>query len=445
MSVKVFLEAYQNVEMLQLNLECLRSMSHMSESDVIIIDMGFDVGIKSWLEIQTEYSYICAEQLENYAKILNTAISEFSTNENILILNANYICMGNCIGQLEEICDSNIQIGAAFPTNFASVYLQKLNLLEALDMIKGKAVDNKVYISLKMSCQCIFLTRRFVNEIGKMDEKLLLPDTVMVDYSFRGLCKKWKLVSVEDAYIYEFIPHADRYTAFLGESVDRNYLKEKWGMNYFNSIPNDNLVNAIDRQRDEEFTVLEIGCDCGANLAEVKKFFPKAKLFGLEINPNAAKIAAGLGEVLVGNIEDYNLPYTEQFFDYILFGDVLEHLRDPEQVVGYCKRFLRPQGKIIASIPNLMHYTVLRELIGGNFTYQDMGLLDRTHIHFFTYNEIIRMFSRAGYHIESCTYTMLPNMSDVDKQFVAELKKIGHGETFFYLAFQYLVVAGIDA
>ena len=120
-------------------------------------------------------------------------------------------------------------------------------------------------------------------------------------------------------------------------------------------------------------------------------------------------------------------------------------MREPEQVVGYCKRFIKPQGKIIASISNLMHYTVLRELIRGDFTYQDMGLLDRTHIHFFTYNEIIRMFSRSGYHIESCTYTMLRSMSDADKRFVAELKKIGTGETFFYLAFQYLVVAGINA
>lgn len=444
MAVKVFLAVYQNIEMLQLNLECLRSMSHIPETDIVIIDMGFDVGVKSWLEMQAEYHYICADRLESYARIINTAISEFSTAENILILHANYICMGNCIRQLEETCSSDAQIGAAFPADFTSICSQKVDLFEALDMIKDYADRNKKRMAMTMPYKYIFLTRKLIDEIGEMDEKLLLPESIMVDYSFRSLCQKWKLISVEDAYVYELIPHVDHYSTLLGENADRGSLKEKWGMNYFNCIPNENLVNAIDRQKSEEFTVLEIGCDCGANLMRVKELFPKSRLFGLEINPNAARIASGLGEVMHGNIEDYDLPYVHETFDYILFGDVLEHLKDPEKVIGYCRCFLKPQGKIIASIPNLMHYTVLKELISGNFTYQDMGLLDRTHIHFFTYNEIVRMFLRVGYQIAGCTYTMFGNMSEKDKEFVAELKRIGNGEIFFYLAYQYLVVAVCD-
>lgn len=446
MKLKVFLMVYQGLEILQLNLKCLYSMSGVSDEDIFIIDMGIDAEVREWLENQKRFSYICAEKMENYASILNTAIKEFSTVENILLLNANFICLDHCIQKLEEACFDDEKIGAVIPVNFVSLFPEKPNIAEALEIIKKNTTKGEQKEVIKLPYEYVFLTRRFINEIGKMDEQLLLPDTVMVDYSFRGLCQKWKYILAEDAFVYEIISQMDFYTSFLGENADRNVLKTKWGMNYFNGVPNENLVKAIDRQRDEAFTVLEIGCDCGANLLHIKNLFPKAQLFGTEINSRAAIVASSFCEVITGNIEDCNLPYPEHIFDYILFGDVLEHLRDPEKVVAYCKRFLKQQGKIIACIPNLMHYTVLRDLINGNFTYQDTGLLDRTHIHFFTYNEIVRMFSRAGYQIDASSYIELDSsMSEEDKQFVAQIKRIGTDEEFFYRAFQYLVVAKSDA
>lgn len=443
MAVKVFLAAYQNVEMLLLNLDNLRSACAMPSDSIVIIDMGNDSEIRQWLESQKEYDYICAEKLENYARVLNAAIKEFSGDEDILIMNSNFFCLGNCIERLGKVCEGDRQIGAAIPVNLTSVCAREADRMRKLEMaigLAGKANVSGIYRAIKIPWQCAFLARRFIDETGLLDEELLLPDSVMLDYSFRGLCQKWKLVSVGDAFVYELFPQTDIYTNALGENADRNALKAKWGMNYFNGVPNENLIKAIDRQKDEIFTVLEIGCDCGANLVGIHNLFPRACLFGIEMNESAAKVASGFGEVRHGNIEDCNLPYPGQKFDYILFGDVLEHLRDPEKVVRYCRQFLRSGGKIIASIPNLMHYTVLRELIKGNFTYQDMGLLDRTHIHFFTYNGIVRMFLEAGYQINSCAYTMLGKISEEDKQFIAKLKQMGDCDVFFYLAYQYLMV-----
>ena len=441
MAVKVFLMVYQNVEMLGLNLECLTSMSGISKEDIVVIDMGIDGRAGTWLKEQEEYDYLCADKLENYAGILNAAVREFTHDEDILLLNANTICLGDCIRQLEKTCSLEEKTGAAMSVNFASVCSREMDIPDAWDWVKGMEEEAGTRLSLKISGECVLLARRFLADLGEFDGQLLLPDTVMLDYSFRGLNKKWKLVTVKDAVSYELIPHRDFYAAILGKDAGRDVLKAKWGMNYFNTIPNKSLVDVIDRKEDEVFSLLEVGCDCGANMSEIKNRFPGASLYGLEINPDAAKIAACFGEVLTGNIEENGLPYEGQVFDYILFGDVLEHLRDPEQVIAYCRQFLRPGGKVIASIPNLMHYTVLKELLQGDFTYQDTGLLDRTHIHFFTYNEIIRMFARTGYEITSCTYLMYGDMQEKDRQFVAELKQLGGGETFFFLAYQYLVVA----
>lgn len=80
---KDFFMTYQNVEMLQSNLQWLQVNSNIPKDDIVIIDMGVDKRIKAWLKCQDEFDYICAEGLENYASILNTAINEFSFTENI--------------------------------------------------------------------------------------------------------------------------------------------------------------------------------------------------------------------------------------------------------------------------------------------------------------------------------------------------------------------------
>lgn len=444
MEVKIFLMVYEQIETLQLNLDGLKIMSNVANENIVIIDMGTDRDVKAWLENQSEYNYICAEGLENYAQILNTAISEFSTTENIMFLNSNLICLGNCFYQFEKICSENEHVGAVMPRNFSSICSRRVGLADALDIVAERIDEGELLQACKMSYESVYIVRELIDDLGKVDETLFLPNNIMLDYSFRGICKKWKFVSAPNVFVYECVPHTDVYTAFLGNGVDRERLKEKWEMNYFNEFPNVRLINEIKREKTEDFTVLEVGCDCGVNLMQIKNRFPNAKLFGLEINPVAAKIASGFGEVLCGNIEDYNLLFEQKSFDYIIFGDVLEHLRNPEGVIGYCKRFLKLQGKIIASIPNLMHHSVLKSLIGGDFTYQDTGLLDKTHIHFFTYNEMIRMFLRAGYRVDSCTYTFLSDISQADKEFVKKLNEISNCETFMYLAYQYVIVAGLD-
>lgn len=188
MASKIFLMAYQNIEMLRINLKCLRMISNVNNENIIIIDMGIDRDIQAWLEGQNEFDYICAENLENYARILNTAIKEFSTTENILILNTNLICLGNCIKQLEEISSSDDRIGAIAPTNFNDFHSQETDIATALRMVEERRNRTGTYLAIRLPYQCVFLTHNFIDGIGDMDEQLLLPDTVFLDYSFRGLC-----------------------------------------------------------------------------------------------------------------------------------------------------------------------------------------------------------------------------------------------------------------
>ena len=94
-----------------------------------------------------------------------------------------------------------------------------------------------------------------------------------------------------------------------------------------------------------------------------------------------------------------DMPYEEEQFDCVIFGDVLEHLFDPWAVIEKVKPYIKENGVILASIPNVAHISVLAPLLAGNWTYTEYGLLDKTHIRFFTFNEMLRMFLKAGYSI----------------------------------------------
>lgn len=130
-------------------------------------------------------------------------------------------------------------------------------------------------------------------------------------------------------------------------------------------------------------------------------------------------------------------------FDYIIFGDVLEHLHNPLEILEYCRMFLKEGGEILASIPNLMHISVIEQLLRGDFTYTDIGLLDKTHIHLFTYNEIVRIFDKAGYDIcemRSCRYLKI---NDKQRQIIDSLLSIEDAaQSFMYETCQYAVRAG---
>ncbi|MEI7826722.1 MAG: class I SAM-dependent methyltransferase [Euryarchaeota archaeon] len=141
--------------------------------------------------------------------------------------------------------------------------------------------------------------------------------------------------------------------------------------------------------------ILEVGCGSGHTLKKLKELSKANETVGIEINEQVTQdLSDALDRLYIGDVETIDLPHTENYFDYILFGDVLEHLIDPRRVLHRFKSLLRDDGYIIASIPNIKHYDVLLRLIFfDEFQYTDDGILDRSHLRFFTKKEILKMFA----------------------------------------------------
>ena len=125
---------------------------------------------------------------------------------------------------------------------------------------------------------------------------------------------------------------------------------------------------------------------------------------GIEIDADAASQARPYcDDILIGNIETMDLDQLlhDRQFDVITFADVLEHLRNPTAALHKIRPFLREDGYVLASIPNIAHCSVIYEMARGRFEYRSLGLLDNTHIHFFTRQTIYHTFEKAGYLIVS--------------------------------------------
>src|SRR5271154_3979901 len=154
-------------------------------------------------------------------------------------------------------------------------------------------------------------------------------------------------------------------------------------------------------------TVLEIGCAHGRMTKYLKETL-NCTVDIMEIDEEAGGVAkqwarnALLGTSL-GNAEGEKTFHIANAkggpFDYIIFADVLEHLLHPEQVLSNSKVALKDTGSIWISIPNIAYNGVIIDLINDKFTYRETGLLDNTHLRFFTINSLDKMVKRCGLKI----------------------------------------------
>jgi len=143
--------------------------------------------------------------------------------------------------------------------------------------------------------------------------------------------------------------------------------------------------------------VLEIGCGTGAFGALVKRE-RHCRYVGVELFENAAEQARPrLDEVHVLNVEKESLPFSPASFDCLVCNDVLEHLVDPWAVLTRLVTFLRPGGYIVSSTPNVRFSEVVKDLVfRKRWEYREQGVLDRTHLRFFTEASVREMFEGAG-------------------------------------------------
>lgn len=149
----------------------------------------------------------------------------------------------------------------------------------------------------------------------------------------------------------------------------------------------------------DNLCVLDVGCASGqVARALVRK---GCSVVGIEIDPDVARKARDFcAEVHVVDVERIEkLPYPNSSFDVILFGDVLEHTVDPLKVLKCLRPYLKDDGYVVVSIPNVANWAIRLRLLCGRFDYENTGILFVQHLRFFTLRSARRLLEGAGFHI----------------------------------------------
>jgi 2-polyprenyl-3-methyl-5-hydroxy-6-metoxy-1,4-benzoquinol methylase len=171
---------------------------------------------------------------------------------------------------------------------------------------------------------------------------------------------------------------------------------------YYSSV-NQDILNLIPV---DATSILEVGCGSGALALTYRKRNPTVYYVGVEIFKEAASMAvANMNHTIYGDIttsktlETLDEVRNGKLFDTLIFGDVLEHLYDPWSVLAKLRSRMTKDGQCIISIPNIAHWSVLQQQLRGRWDYTDQGLLDKTHIRFFTLQTALELFHKTGWSV----------------------------------------------
>ncbi len=193
---------------------------------------------------------------------------------------------------------------------------------------------------------------------------------------------------------------------------------------------------------DGDHRILEIGCGTGNTLIKLRELKKAQEIIGIEMNSDILQDnCSRLDAILIGDVEEIEPTFEEDYFDYIIFADVLEHLVNPAAVLKRYSPYLKNTGYIIASIPNVKNYRVLLDLVlYDKFEYADSRILDRSHLRFFTRREMCNLFCEAGLNIVSIRSMFGGGrLGNLDRYLSDSLGRILSGVSF--LTVQYIIKA----
>ena len=185
-------------------------------------------------------------------------------------------------------------------------------------------------------------------------------------------------------------------------------------------LHSDNSLSLIVRRIKFGSTVLEFGPANGRLTRHLKENLG-CKVYAVEIDPEAAEDVLPYAQgLVVGNIETYG--WVEQFghlnFDAVVFADVLEHLLDPQKAMEWASKLLAQKGVVLISMPNVAHNAIVLELLDDRFTYRPTGLLDNTHVRFFTKKSLEELLEACNLCISyECATYVTPNQSEFEREY----------------------------
>lgn len=447
----IIILTYNNVEYSKACIDSIRKYTQAGTYEIVIIDNNSTDDTRKWLLEQQDIKLKLNDENVGFPKGCNMGIDLAEPENDILLLNNDTIVTSRWLENLSKCLYSNDNIGAAGAVSLSTANLQGVDFTyENFDEMQNYAEKNNVSDvskweeKLKLIGFCLLLKRSALEKVGRLDERFSPGYYEDDDLGLKLIEAGYKLILCHDAFIHHYLGTSFRKDPNKFWSLlNKNQAKftEKWGFSTltFDELRGDLEILIDEKERNKEIKVLEVGCKLGVNLLRIKYKYPKAKLYGTESNEAMAKIAEKVGCIYRCTPWQLPLQCNNEKFDYILMGNNLDNIDDLRNFLINMKTLLKRNGYLIAGFQNVMHYSVIKELINGNWFYADNKILDRTNKCMFTSNDIFRIFNECGYQ-SPYIFHWYSWVSDEDERYISFLSsQVGKEKEYLYRTYEYAV------
>lgn len=446
--------SYNLLDYTKLCIEGIRATVPETAREIIVVDNASEDGSVEWLRQQRDIKLRENPTNMGFPVGCNQGIAMAEKDSDIFLLNNDTLMPENALFWLRMGLYSGEDVGSAgsvsnFVGNFQQVAGEITDIEKLLEYGKNNNLPMKHPYERKLFLIgfALLIKRNALDQVGVLDERFTPGNSEDVDYGLRLIKVGYKNILCRNSFIIHFGSKSfqklgKEYGAVL--KANRQKIDEKWGLDIeYYMWPRTNLVKMVNEPTEHKFRILDIGCGCGAMLGYIKGLYPATETYGIELNPIAAEFAQTFGEIICADVEKLQMPWPEEFFDYVVMGDVLEHLHKPELVLQEVYKILKPGGHIIVSMPNVKHFSVLLPLLTKDvFPYADAGILDTTHLKMYTGTEIKNLIERCGFTIEKLSHTTSGTPNQQENRLINQLMRMMEKpDITVFLAYQYLVRA----
>lgn len=437
-------------------IDSIRKTTPEELREIIVVDNASTDDSIEWLQSQPDIILQINKENHGFPKGCNEGIALASKDSDIFLLNNDTVLPPNALFWLQIGLYESESVGA---TGSISNYGKNDQMIEMDFTSQTEVLDYAIKTNIPMEHPyepkvylygfALLMKRTVLDKVGLLDERFFPGNAEDLDICLRIRKAGYDIILCHNSVIFHFGSQSlkkagDEYKELM---LNNNYkLCDKYGVNInYYCMPRKDLVDYIEAERDSSIRVLELGCGAGATLAWIKGLYSNAELHGVEIVSTVARIADSIqgAHILCGNAETIEFPYNDNYFDYCIMGDILEHLHEPLPVLKRINQLIKPHGKIIVSMPNIKHWSVMIPLLfKDRFSYEDAGILDRTHLRMYTGTEIKKLIKGAGFRYLSSKPTNIGHCPKELLPIVHALESFDRADTKdAYEAYQYIVVA----
>ena len=449
----IIILTYNNIIYNQICVDSIRKYTKENTYEIVVVDNNSTDGTREWLKEQKDIMLILNDENVGFPKGCNIGIVNSQKENDILLLNNDTVVTPRWLDNLKACVYSDDKIGgvASITNNCSNYQSVSVPYIDIQDMIPFADVNNvsnpeKWEEKVRLVAFCMLIKRDVLNKIGFLDERFTPGNFEDDDLCMRIIETGYKMILCNDSFIHHFGSSSFKkdYTKFSKIlATNRKKFEEKWGFdsNVESTLKFD-IIQRIDEPKERALNILEFDCGLGATLFRLKYKYPNSKIYGIETNESVARLSGKILELMRDDFEkNYNMNFKTDktnFFDYIILGNRLQQSKDPWTLLNEIKKFLKPGGYIIATIPNLMHHSVIKGLLNGSFIYNENSILDRNNNKFFTLKDIYKIFDECGYVNPFVFHYYIELTPEDDKLLNNICSIVGEDMKGYFLSYEYV-------